>query len=199
MEARLGQRLRLGLESLPRLARPGRPEWPSGMGALGAATAVGASAATSAIVGARGSADVEPDRQGVGILEQRDLDSDLKPAAVIGEVVPRAPRAADWVGCSLQYGETSSSTRFPTDRHAAIGTTRPYRCSQPDQRSRQPTGAQSWNSLSRKWIRDRADDHAVGQPGAVIRRILTETPSTCSLRSRETPAPCSTVGAARAR
>jgi hypothetical protein len=34
-------------------------------------------AATSAVVGAWGSGDVEPDRQWLGILEQQNMDSDL--------------------------------------------------------------------------------------------------------------------------
>ena len=73
----LGQSLRLGLESLPRLARSGRPEWSGGLGALGARTGVGAAAATAPAVGAWGSAHVEPDHRCVGILEQRNMDSGL--------------------------------------------------------------------------------------------------------------------------
>ena len=44
MEPGLGQSLRLGLESLPRLARSGRPKWSGGLGALGARAGVGAAA-----------------------------------------------------------------------------------------------------------------------------------------------------------
>jgi hypothetical protein len=73
----LGQGLRLGLESLPRLARSGRPKWSGGLGTLGSPAAVGAAAATSTAVGAWGSADVEPDCQWLGILEQPNMDSDL--------------------------------------------------------------------------------------------------------------------------
>jgi hypothetical protein len=67
----LGQRLRLGLESLPRLATSGRPVWSGGLGTMGPPAAVGAAAATSTAVGTRGQPDVKPDRQWVGILEQR--------------------------------------------------------------------------------------------------------------------------------
>lgn len=73
----LGQRLGLGLESLPRLATSGRPVWSGGLGTLGAPAAVGAAAATSTAVGARGSADVEPDCKCLGVLEQRNMDSGL--------------------------------------------------------------------------------------------------------------------------
>ena len=76
MEPGLGHRLQLGLESLPRLARSGRPKWSGRLGTLGAA-ALGVAAATRARVGARGSADVEPDRQWLGILEQRNMDPGL--------------------------------------------------------------------------------------------------------------------------
>jgi hypothetical protein len=74
MEPGLGRRLRLGLESLPRLARFGRANW---VGALGTPAGVGAAAAATTVLGARGSADVEPDCQCVGILEQRNMDSGL--------------------------------------------------------------------------------------------------------------------------
>ena len=77
MEPGLGHRLQLGLESLPRLARSGRPKRSGGLGTLGTAAAVGPAAATCAAVGARGSADVEPDRQRLGILEQRNMDPGL--------------------------------------------------------------------------------------------------------------------------
>ena len=73
----LGQHLGLGLESLPRLARSGRPVRSGGLGTLGAAAAMGGAAATSPVVGARGSADVEPDCEWVGILEQRNMDPGL--------------------------------------------------------------------------------------------------------------------------
>jgi hypothetical protein len=77
MEPGLGRRLQLGLESLPRLGGSARPKRSGGLGALGAAAAVGGAAATSPAVGARGSADVEPHRQWLGILEQRNMDSGL--------------------------------------------------------------------------------------------------------------------------
>src|ERR1700731_2006359 len=70
----LGHRLRLGLESLPRLARPPGPRRSGGLGTLGTPAGVGAAAAAPTVVGARSSADVEPDRQCLGILEQRNLD-----------------------------------------------------------------------------------------------------------------------------
>jgi hypothetical protein len=73
----LGQRLRLGLESLPRLATSGRPVWSGGLGTMRPPAAVGAAAATSTAVGTRGQPDVEPHRQWVGILEQRSMDSGL--------------------------------------------------------------------------------------------------------------------------
>jgi hypothetical protein len=89
MEPELGQNLRLGLESLPRLARSGRPNRSDGLPPLGSSAAVGAAAATPTAVGARGSADVESDCQWLGILEQRNMDSDLtKPTAT-----PRRHRA----------------------------------------------------------------------------------------------------------
>jgi hypothetical protein len=78
MEPGLGHQLRLGLESLPRLARSGGPTWSGGLGTLGAPAAVGAAAATCTAVGAGGSADVEPDGQWLGILEQRNMDFDLR-------------------------------------------------------------------------------------------------------------------------
>jgi hypothetical protein len=79
----LGHRLRLGLESLPRLARSAE----SGrLGPLGTPAGVGAAAAAPAAVGARGSADVEPDPQCLGLLEQRNLDSGLSEPAVVGGV-----------------------------------------------------------------------------------------------------------------
>jgi hypothetical protein len=77
MEPGLGHRLQLGLESLPRLGRSARPKRSGGLGTLGAAAAVGGAAAASPAVGARGSADVEPDRQWLGILEQRNMDPGL--------------------------------------------------------------------------------------------------------------------------
>lgn len=77
----LGHRLRLGLESVSRLARSAE----SGrLGPLGTPAGVGAAAAAPAAVGARGSADVEPDRQCLGILEQRNLDSGLTKPVVVG-------------------------------------------------------------------------------------------------------------------
>jgi hypothetical protein len=77
MGPKLGQTLRLGLESVPRLARSGRSNWSNGLRALGSAAAVGAGAAASTALGAWGSSDVEPDCQRLGILEQRNLDPDL--------------------------------------------------------------------------------------------------------------------------
>lgn len=73
----LGQRLQLGLESLPRLARSAGPKWPRGLGAVGSPAGLGAAAAAPTTVGARGSADVEPDCEQLGILEQRNMDSGL--------------------------------------------------------------------------------------------------------------------------
>jgi hypothetical protein len=73
----LGQGLQLGLESLPRLARSSSPKRSVGLGTLGSPAAVGAAAAASTVVGARGSADMEPDCQWLGVLEQRNMDSDL--------------------------------------------------------------------------------------------------------------------------
>lgn len=63
MEPGLGQRLGLGLESLPRLATSGRADRPLGLGTLGTPARVGAAAATSTGLGAGGSTDVEPDRR----------------------------------------------------------------------------------------------------------------------------------------
>ena len=72
----LGQQLRLGLESVPRLARSGS----GGLGPLGAAAAVGAAASTCTGVGAAGPLDVEPHRRELGILQQRRVDAGLAPA-----------------------------------------------------------------------------------------------------------------------
>jgi hypothetical protein len=77
MEPWLGHRLQLGLESLSRLAGSARPKRSGGLGTMGAPAAVGGAAAASPAVGARGSADVEPDRQWLGILEQRNMDPGL--------------------------------------------------------------------------------------------------------------------------
>ena len=73
----LGQSLRLGLESVPRLATSGWSVRSGGLRAVGSAAAVGAAAATSAAVGTRGQRDVEPDCQRLGILEQQRMDPDL--------------------------------------------------------------------------------------------------------------------------
>lgn len=62
---------------MPRVATGGRPLWSRGLGTLGSAATVGDTAATSTVMGARGSVDVEPDRQRLGILEQQDMDADL--------------------------------------------------------------------------------------------------------------------------
>ncbi|OJZ72554.1 hypothetical protein BRW65_15960 [Mycobacterium paraffinicum] len=86
MEFELGQRLQLGLESLPRLAGPGGPKFPDGRGTMGARTDMGAATATATVVGARGQADVESDgaRQ-LGVLEQRHLDPGLVgPTLLVG-------------------------------------------------------------------------------------------------------------------
>jgi|SRR5947208_7488861 hypothetical protein len=88
MGPRLGQGVRLGLESLPGLARSGRPKRTGGLGALGTAAAVGAAAATSTAVGAWGTADVEPHRQRLGILEQRNMDSRLTQRACVARHRP---------------------------------------------------------------------------------------------------------------
>ena len=77
MGPRLGQSLRLGLESVPRLATSRWSVRSGGLRALGSATAVGAAAATCAAVGTRGQCDVEPDGQRLGILEQQHMDPDL--------------------------------------------------------------------------------------------------------------------------
>lgn len=77
MESGLGQRLGLGLASLPRLATPGRPDRPLGLGTLGTPAGVGTAAAASTGVGARCPTDVEPDRRGLGPLEQRNMDAHL--------------------------------------------------------------------------------------------------------------------------
>src|ERR1700753_3973075 len=77
MEPGLGQGLGLGLESLPRLAGAGRPVRACRLGTVGSAAGVGAAAATPAGLGAGGQPDVEPDCELLGILEQRNLDSDL--------------------------------------------------------------------------------------------------------------------------
>jgi hypothetical protein len=77
MGPRLGHGLGLGLEPVPRVATCRRSLRSGGLGTLGPSAAVGATAATSTVVGARGSADVEPDCQWLGILEQPNLDSDL--------------------------------------------------------------------------------------------------------------------------
>ena len=87
MESGLGQGLELGLESLPRLATSGRPVWSGRLGTLGAPAAVGAAATASRAVGAWGPADVEPDCQRLGILEQRNMDSDLKTPALAWSTV----------------------------------------------------------------------------------------------------------------
>lgn len=73
----LGHRLQLGLASVPRLARPARAKRSGRVGTLGTPDGVGAAATTATAVGARRAADVEPDPQRLGILEQRSLDSGL--------------------------------------------------------------------------------------------------------------------------
>jgi hypothetical protein len=77
MEPGLGQRQRLGLESLPRLARFAGAVWSGGLGTLGPRAGVGAAGATCTAVGAWGQYDVEPYWRELGILEQRNLDSGL--------------------------------------------------------------------------------------------------------------------------
>ena len=79
----LGQSLRLGLESVPRLATSGWSVRSGGLRALGSATAVGAAAATCTAVGTRGQRDVEPYRRHLGNLEQRSVDSDLTDAVAV--------------------------------------------------------------------------------------------------------------------
>jgi hypothetical protein len=59
---------------MPRLAGRGKPGW---LGPVGTSAGVGDTAAGPAGVGAGGAADVEPDRTGLGFLEQRDLDAGL--------------------------------------------------------------------------------------------------------------------------
>jgi hypothetical protein len=61
----LGHELSLGLESVPRLARPGT----GGLGTLGAPAAVGSASSATPVVGAAGSPDVESDRGRLGILQ----------------------------------------------------------------------------------------------------------------------------------
>ncbi len=73
----LGQHLRLGLESLPRLAARCGSGRSDGQRALGTPAVVGAAAATSAALGAGRERDVEPDSQWLGILEQQHMDSGL--------------------------------------------------------------------------------------------------------------------------
>jgi hypothetical protein len=99
MGSELGEGLRLGLEPLPRRTRSGRPNGSGELGTLGTPADVGAAATPSTAVGARGTGDVEPDREWVGILEQPDMDSDLtKPTAE-----PRLSRAAsDRHGCAAR-------------------------------------------------------------------------------------------------
>src|SRR6185312_16047112 len=94
----VGRSLRLGLEPLPRLARSGRPEWSGGFGTVGPPAAVGDAAATSTAVGAWRSADVEPDRQWLGILEQQNMDSGLTsspPASWVNQKPSRSVAAGD--------------------------------------------------------------------------------------------------------
>jgi hypothetical protein len=79
----LGQEL--GLESLPRLARSDRSGWSARLGTLGTPAAVGAAPATSTAVGARGSLDVEPDCQWLGIFQQRNMEPDLTERRLSGE------------------------------------------------------------------------------------------------------------------
>jgi hypothetical protein len=73
----LGESLRLGLESVPRLATSGWPVRTGGLWTLGSAAALGSTAASATIMGARGQRDLEPDRPRLGILEQRNMDPDL--------------------------------------------------------------------------------------------------------------------------
>ena len=77
MEPGLGHGLRLGLESLPRLARSGGPKWCGRLGTVGTDAGVGPAAASAAGVGAGGSSDVEPDHRCLGFLEQRNMDRGL--------------------------------------------------------------------------------------------------------------------------
>jgi hypothetical protein len=73
----LGQHLRLGLESLPRLGTLSGPRWCDGQRTLGCPAVLGAAATTTTAVGPGRERDVEYDRAGLGVLEQQDLDPAL--------------------------------------------------------------------------------------------------------------------------
>jgi hypothetical protein len=73
----LGQHLRLGLESLPRLGTLSRSRWSDGQRTLGTPAVLGAAATAATAVGPRRERDVEYDRSSLGILEQQDLDPAL--------------------------------------------------------------------------------------------------------------------------
>jgi len=73
----LGHRLRLGLESLPRLAALSRTRWSDGQRTLGTPAVLGAAATTATAVSPGRERDVEYDRSCLGILEQQDLDPAL--------------------------------------------------------------------------------------------------------------------------
>lgn len=73
MGSGLGHQLSLGLESVPRLARPGAGR----LGTLGTPAAVGAARSAAASVGASGPPDVEPDHRCVGLLQQWNMDAGL--------------------------------------------------------------------------------------------------------------------------
>jgi hypothetical protein len=75
MGPELGQHLRLGLESLPRLATLSRSRWSDGQRTLGTPAVLGAAATIATAVGPGCQRDVEHDRSCLGILERQDLDS----------------------------------------------------------------------------------------------------------------------------
>jgi len=75
----LGQHLRLGLESLPRLGPCRRSRWSDGQRTLGVPAVLGVAAAARSTLGTRSERDVEHDRSCLGILEQQHLDPDLTP------------------------------------------------------------------------------------------------------------------------
>ena len=82
MGRELGQHLRLGLESMPRLGTLSRSRWSDGQRTLGASAVVGAAATIATTVGAGRERDVEYDGSCLGILEQQDLDPALTPASL---------------------------------------------------------------------------------------------------------------------
>ena len=73
----LGQHLRLGLESMPRLGTLSGSRWSDGQRTLGTPAVLGAAATTATAVSPGRKRDVEYDGSCLGILEQQDLDSAL--------------------------------------------------------------------------------------------------------------------------